>query len=193
MLVNQGMNHIVGGQIPGRLGNARTNVVPYRDFQTSDGYVLVACGNDGQFQNLCRLLELPELGADRRFCNNVGRLNGRAELEAKLAAAIRRWSSAAFFTAMERASVPGGPVNRIDQVLADPQIKARGLLHRMERQDGTPVTVIGYPSQFSRTPATYRIAPQTLGEDTDAVLAQFGVDAATGARLRAEGITRGKH
>jgi crotonobetainyl-CoA:carnitine CoA-transferase CaiB-like acyl-CoA transferase len=193
VLVNQGMNHIVGGQIPGLLGNAHPNVVPYRDFQTSDGYVLVACGNDGQFQNLCRLLELPDLGADPRFRNNVGRLKGRAELEAKLAAAIRRWSSAAFFAAMEQAGVPGGPVNRIDQVLADPQIKARGLLHRMERQDGTPVTVIGYPSQLSRTPATYRIAPQTLGEDTDAVLAQFGVDAATGARLRAEGITRGKH
>jgi crotonobetainyl-CoA:carnitine CoA-transferase CaiB-like acyl-CoA transferase len=188
VLVNQGMNHIVGGQIPGRLGNAHPNVVPYRDFQTADGYVLVACGNDGQFQNLCRMLDLSELGAEPRFLKNVGRLKDRDELEGRLAAAIRQWSSADLFAAMDRSGVPGGPVNRVDQILADPQIKARGLLHTMERQDGTPVTVIGYPSLLSRTPATYRLAPQTLGEDTASVLAQFGVDDAERARLRENGI-----
>ena len=186
--MNQGMNHIVGGQIPGRLGNAHPNVVPYRDFQTADGYVLVACGNDGQFQNLCRMLDLSELGAEPRFLKNVGRLKDRDELEGRLAAAIRQWSSADLFAAMDRSGVPGGPVNRVDQILADPQIKARGLLHTMERQDGTPVTVIGYPSLLSRTPATYRLAPQTLGEDTASVLAQFGVDDAERARLRENGI-----
>lgn len=191
VLVNQGMNHIVGGMVPGRLGNSHPNVVPYREFQTADGYVLVACGNDGQFQNLCALLGLPELGADPRFRDNVGRLRDRAELEAKLGAAIRGWSSRDLFAAMEAAGVPGGPINRIDQILADPQIEARGLLRRMERPDGTPVTVIGYPGRLSRTPATYRVAPQTLGEATDAVLAELGVDEETGARLREKGITRG--
>jgi crotonobetainyl-CoA:carnitine CoA-transferase CaiB-like acyl-CoA transferase len=191
VLVNQGMNHIVGGMIPGRLGNAHPNVVPYRDFECSDGHVLVACGNDGQFQNLCRMLGLTELGSDPRFRNNVGRLKDRVELEAKLAAAIHRWTSADFFAAMEEAGVPGGPIHRVDQVLADPQIAARGMLHRMERPDGTPVTVIGYPSQLSRTPATYRIAPQTLGEATDDVLGRFGIDEATRDRLRQEGIING--
>ena len=134
------MNHIVGGLTPRRLGNSHPNVVPYRDFETADGHVLVACGNDGQFQSLCKLLGLTELADDPRFRNNVGRLKDRAELEEKLAAAIRGWTSAEFFDGMEKAGVPGSPINRIDQVLADPQIAARGLLKQMERSDGTPVS-----------------------------------------------------
>jgi len=192
LLVNQGMNYLVGGKVPGRLGNAHPNVVPYRDFETSDGHVLVACGNDAQFQSLCRLLGLFELADNPRFKRNDGRLKHRVEVEAKLADAIRTWSMAAFFAAMEEAGVPGGPINRIDQVLADPQIVSRGLVREMTRRDGTEVTVIGYPGRLSRTPATYRIAPQTLGEDTDEVLAQFGVDEAARGRLRAQGVINGR-
>ncbi len=188
VLVNQGMNHLVGGLKPGRLGNAHPNVVPYRDFQTSDGHVLVACGNDGQFQNLCRLLGLDEIADDPRFKKNDGRLKHRVELEAKLADAIRGWTSVVFYAAMEEAGVPGGPIYTIDQTLGDPQIAARGLLKQMKRDDGTPLTVIGYPAQLSRTPATYRIAPQTHGQDTLNILAQFGVDEAAQERLRAQGV-----
>jgi crotonobetainyl-CoA:carnitine CoA-transferase CaiB-like acyl-CoA transferase len=192
VLVNQGMNYLVGGQKPGRLGNAHPNVVPYRDFETSDGYVLVACGNDGQFYSLCRLLKLPELADDVRFKKNDGRLKHRVELEGKLADAVRTWTSVGFFAAMEAAGVPGGPINTIDQALVDPQIAARGMLLEMRRRDGTPVTVIGYPSKLSRTPASYRIAPQTHGEDTDEILAGFGVDKAARARLRAQGVIDGR-
>jgi crotonobetainyl-CoA:carnitine CoA-transferase CaiB-like acyl-CoA transferase len=188
VLVNQGMNYLVGGQKPGRLGNAHPNVVPYRDFETSDGYVLVACGNDGQFYSLCRLLKLPELADDVRFKKNDGRLKHRVELEGKLADAVRTWTSVGFFAAMEAAGVPGGPINTIDQALFDPQIAARGMLQEMRRRDGTPVTVIGYPSKLSLTPASYRIAPQTHGEDTDEILAEFGVNEAARARLRAQGV-----
>jgi crotonobetainyl-CoA:carnitine CoA-transferase CaiB-like acyl-CoA transferase len=188
VLVNQGMNYLVGGQKPGRLGNAHPNVVPYRDFETSDGYVLVACGNDGQFYSLCRLLKLPELADDVRFKKNDGRLKHRVELEGKLADAVRTWTSVGFFAAMEAAGVPGGPINTIDQALVDPQIAARGMLLEMRRRDGTPVTVIGYPSKLSRTPASYRIAPQTHGEDTDEILSGLGVDKAARARLRAQGV-----
>ena len=191
VLVNQGMNYLVGGLTPGRLGNAHPNVVPYRDFETSDGHVLVACGNDGQFQSLCGLLGLPEVADDPRFKRNDGRLKHRAELEARLAEAIKTRTMAAFFAAMECAGVPGGPINRIDQALADPQIVSRGLLQQMRRRDGTLITVIGYPGRLSRTPATYRIAPQTHGEDTDEVLAQFGVDEAARGRLRAQGVING--
>ncbi len=137
-----------------------------------------------------RLLNLPDLAADPRFRDNVGRLRDRRELEATLGAAIRQWTSGDFFAAMEARGVPGGPINRIDQILADPQVAARGLLKRMERSDGTPVTVIGYPSQLSRTPATYRIAPQSLGASTAEVLALLGVDEAERAALRDKGIIR---
>jgi crotonobetainyl-CoA:carnitine CoA-transferase CaiB-like acyl-CoA transferase len=193
VLVNQGMNYLVGGLTPGRLGNAHPNVVPYRDFETSDGHVLVACGNDGQFKSLCGLLGLPEVADDPRFKRNDRRLKHRAELEARLAEAIKTRTMAAFFAAMERAGVPGGPINRIDQALADPQIVSRGLLQQMRRRDGTLITVIGYPGRLSRTPATYRIAPQTHGEDTDEVLAQFDVDEAARGRLRAQGVINGGH
>jgi len=188
VLVNQGTNYLVGGKIPGRLGNAHPNVVPYREFEAADGHVLVACASDRQFQNLCGVLGLLETAGDPWFKSNDGRLKHRAELEGKLADAVRTWTSAALFAAMEAAGVPGGPINSIEQALADPQIVARGLLRQMTRQDGTPVTVIGYPSQLSRTPATYRIAPQTHGQDTEDVLAQFGVDEAARARLKSEGV-----
>ncbi len=188
VLVNQGMNYLVGGMTPGRLGNSHPNVTPYREFETADGYVLVACGSDGQFHSLCRLLGLQDAASDSRFKKNDGRLKHRVELEAKLAEAIKAWTSAGFFAALEEAGVPGGPINTIAQTLADPQVVARGLLQQMTRDDGTPVTVIGYPSQFSRTPATYRIAPQTHGQDTAQVLAQFGVDEAARARLKLEGV-----
>jgi crotonobetainyl-CoA:carnitine CoA-transferase CaiB-like acyl-CoA transferase len=189
VLVNQAMNYLVGGEAPGRLGNAHPNIVPYRDFATADGHVLVACGNDGQFRALCGFLGLDEAAADPRFATNAGRMQDRVELEATLQAAIARWSSAAFFTAMTEAGVPGGPINRIDQTLSDPQIVARDLVHTLYRDDGTPVRVIGYPSKFSRTPPTYRIAPQRHGQDTDIVLRDLlGLDDATLARLRAAGV-----
>jgi crotonobetainyl-CoA:carnitine CoA-transferase CaiB-like acyl-CoA transferase len=189
VLVNQAMNYLVGGVVPGRLGNAHPNVVPYRDFATEDGHVLVACGNDGQFRMLCGFLGLDEVAADPRFATNAGRIEHRVELEATLQAAIAHWSSAAFFTAMTEAGVPGGPINRIDQVLSDPQVVARELVHTMHRDDGTPVQVIGYPSKFSRTPPTYRIAPQRHGQDTDAVLRDLlGLDDAALTRLRAGGV-----
>lgn len=189
VLVNQAMNYLVGGMVPGRLGNAHPNVVPYRDFATADGHVLVACGNDGQFRALCGFLGLEAIAADPRFATNAGRVQDRVALEAALAAAIALWPSAAFFTAMTQAGVPGGPINRIDQVLSDPQIVARELVQTLQRDDGTPVQVIGYPAKFSRTPPTYRIAPQRHGQDTDVVLRdRLGLDEATLSELRTAGV-----
>jgi crotonobetainyl-CoA:carnitine CoA-transferase CaiB-like acyl-CoA transferase len=189
VLVNQAMNHLVGGLVPQRLGNAHPNVVPYRDFQTADGHVLITCGNTGQFKALCALLGLESVAADERFQQNDGRLADRDELEATLGRAIATWTSADLFAAMDRFGVPGGPINRIDQVFQDEQVKARGLVHPMTRADGTVIEVVGYPSQLSRTPATYRVAPQRQGQDTAAVLQeQLGLDAAEIERLVAGGI-----
>ncbi|MDA8250970.1 MAG: CaiB/BaiF CoA-transferase family protein [Rhodospirillales bacterium] len=193
VLVNQAMNYLVGGVVPTRLGNAHPNVVPYRDFAAADGGVLVACGNDGQFRALCRLLGRPDLAEDVAYADNAGRLRHRVALEAALAAAIAVWRSADLYAAMEQAGVPGGPVNRIDQTLADPQIAAREMLRTMHRDDGTAVRVIGYPAKLSRSPASYRIAPQQHGQETAAVLGErLGVDAAELARLRAAGVVGGR-
>ncbi|MFC4168392.1 CaiB/BaiF CoA transferase family protein [Teichococcus aestuarii] len=191
LLVNQGMNYLVGGAVPQRLGNDHPNVVPYRDFAAADDYVIVACGNDGQFRALCQLLGLDEMAEDPRYATNAGRARERRTLELALAKAIAPWKAADLLAAMAKAGVPGGPINTIDQVLADPQVAARGLLQAMRRADGTALTVIGYPGRFSRTPPSYRQAPPWLGQDTEAVLAgTLGLEPREIARLQAAGVVQ---
>jgi crotonobetainyl-CoA:carnitine CoA-transferase CaiB-like acyl-CoA transferase len=189
VLVNQAMNFLVGGVVPKRLGNDHPNVVPYRDFATADDYILVACGTDGQFRALCGLLGRPDLAGDPRFATNAGRSQARRALEVELAKSIAPWRAAELLAAMEAAGVPGGPIATIDQVLTGPQVAARDLLQQMQREDGTPVTVIGYPGRFSLTPPTYRRAPPRLGQDTRAVLSDMlGLGVEELERLQAAGV-----
>lgn len=170
LLANQASNYLNGGMIPRRLGNEHPNVVPYQDFETADGNVLVAIGNDRQFRAFCTLVGREDLGADPRFRESPGRSVNRAPLQSQLASAIKQWKSADLLAAMEAAKLPGGPVNSIPVVLKDPQIAARGLIKTMHRPDGTPVTVLGFPAKFSATPPEYRRAPPRTGADTAEVL-----------------------
>ncbi|MBD9629664.1 CaiB/BaiF CoA transferase family protein [Pseudomonas sp. PDM19] len=188
LMANQAMNHLVSGQVPQRLGNAHPNVVPYRDFACNDDYILVACGSDGQFQALCRLLGRDDLGDDPRFTRNPGRSQHRRELEVELAKSISGWHAADLLAAMEKAGVPGGPINNLQQALADPQVQARGLLQTLTRQDGTEVTLLGYPARFSASPPTYRLAPPMFAQDTAQVLAeQLGLATEQLAELAGKG------
>jgi crotonobetainyl-CoA:carnitine CoA-transferase CaiB-like acyl-CoA transferase len=189
LLVNQAMNYLVGGAVPRRLGNAHPNVVPYRDFAASDDYILVACGSDGQFRALCGLLDRDDLVTDPRFATNAGRNRDRRSLEVELARSIAPWRAADLLAAMEKAGVPGGPINSVDQVLEDPQIVAREMLRVMRRDDGTDVQVIAFPARLSRSPASYRLAPPRLGQDTREVLAaELGLSAAEIDRLLVAGV-----
>ncbi len=189
MLSNQAMNYLVGQTIPRRLGNGHPNVVPYRDFATADGSVLVAVGNNGQFNALCRLLGRADLADDVRFATNAGRNTHRQMLEAALASEISTWQSARFIAAMEAAGVPGGPVNTIDEALTSPHVIERGLLHRLTRDDGAEVEVVGFPAQMSGSPASYRRAPPRLGQDTADVLTSIlGFDACEIERLNDSGV-----
>jgi len=188
LMANQAMNHLVSGQVPQRLGNAHPNVVPYRDFACKDDYILVACGSDGQFQALCRLLGREDLGGDPRFTRNPGRSQHRRELEVELAKSIAGWRAADLLAAMEKAGVPGGPINNLQQALTDPQVQARGLLQTLTRQDGTEVTLLGYPARFSASPPTYRLAPPIFAQDTTQVLAeQLGLSSEQLAELAGKG------
>jgi crotonobetainyl-CoA:carnitine CoA-transferase CaiB-like acyl-CoA transferase len=166
VLVNQAMNYLVGGTIPQRLGNAHPNVVPYRDFATADGFILIAVGNDRQFAALCKLLARTDLLADERFTTNVNRVQNRERLEVALASAILPWNASPLLEAMAAAGIPGGPVNQVNVALTDAHLDARRMIHRLRRRDGTDIPVIGYPAQLSRSPASYRLAPPGLGEDT---------------------------
>lgn len=188
-LANQGMNWLVGGVVPRRLGNGHPTVVPYRVFATRTGDVIVASANDGQFRALCRLLGRDDLLADSRFATIATRQLHRTELDATLAETILRWESEAFIKAMEAHGVPGGPINRIDQVFADPQIKARGLVQELQTEAGSTIPIVGFPSRLSKTPATYRTAPPHLGQQTDKVLTErLGLSEAELATLKAGGV-----
>lgn len=172
LLANQASNYLNGGMIPRRLGNQHPNTVPYQDFACADGDILVALGNDRQFREFCALIGLPELPDDPRFVANSGRSLNRDALLAAMRPAVAKWQSGALIAAMARAKLPGGKVNEIPEILADPHVAARGLVHRMTRSDGTPVDVLGFPSKLSRTPADYRIAPPRSGENTRGVLGE---------------------
>ncbi|QCG93369.1 CoA transferase [Azospirillum sp. TSA2s] len=192
VLANQAMNWLVGGMVPGLMGNKHPNVVPYRTFKARDGHVIVATGNDGQFRALCRLLGLEEVAASPRFADNASRLALRDELEGLLADAIANWDQAALIAAMAEAGVPGGPINRIDQVFAEPHLAERGLVREMTLEDGRKVPVVGYPARLSNSPATYRRPPPRLGQQTAEVLEEMlGYSPDRVEQLRSSGVLGG--
>lgn len=188
LLANQASNYLNGGMVPRRLGNQHPNTVPYQDFSCADGDVLVALGNDRQFHKFCDLIGRADLPADPRFVANKDRSLNRAALLAEMQSAVGSWQSADLIAAMGAAKLPGGKVNEIPEILADPHVAARGLVQDMVRSDGTQVKVLGFPSKLSRTPADYRLAPPRSGEDTRAVLHRLGLAEAELDGLFAAGV-----
>ena len=172
LLSMQASNWLNGEMRPRRLGNEHPTTVPYQDFHCSDGEILVALGNDRQFRAFCTLLGRPELADDPRFIDNGARSPNRKALQDELRPLIATWSSADLLAAMDAAGLPGGRVNEIPEILADPQIEARELVQTLTRSDGTEVRVLGFPAKFSATPPNYRAAPPRSGENTLAVLAR---------------------
>ena len=168
-LANQTMNYLTAGAAPGRMGNAHPNVVPYQDFPTADGDMILAVGNDGQFARLCAAAGEPGWAADPRYATNAARVGNRDTLIPALSAVTRTRSTAEWVSALEAAGVPCGPINTLADVFADPQIQARGMQRAMQR-DGATVQLVANPVRMSATPPTYRRAPPRLGADTRDVL-----------------------
>jgi crotonobetainyl-CoA:carnitine CoA-transferase CaiB-like acyl-CoA transferase len=125
VLANQALNWMVSGKVPQRMGNGHANLVPYQAFSTADGEVIIAVGNDRQFERLCAVLQLPELAGDERYRTNAGRVTHRGELIARLKAAISARGRNELSEALEAAGIPAGPINDVSQVFADPQVAAR--------------------------------------------------------------------
>lgn len=189
MLANQGANWLVGGAQPRRLGNNHPNVVPYRVFGALDGFVIVACGNDSQFQRLCVALDARELAEDERFRANAGRILHRDLVDSTLAQLISRKKRDELVALLEKAGVPCGPINNVPDVFADPHVQARGLATELERGDGEKIPTVGFPVRLSETPASCRTAPARLGADTDHVLHDWlGLDPDRIETLRAKGV-----
>ena len=189
LLANQASSWLNGGPEPHRMGNQHPSMAPYQDFACADGEILIALGNDRQFRDFCAVLGLDELGGDPRFADSASRAANRAALLDALSPVIASWPSDDLIAAMDRAKLPGGKVNTIPQALAHPQVAARGMVREIAREDGTPVHFLGFPAQFSKTPANYRHAPPRSAQDTHAVLQRdLGLDQTELERLLAQGI-----
>ena len=189
VLANQALNYLVGGKPPGRLGNAHPNIVPYQAFPTKDGHIILAVGNDRQFREFCAIAGLDTLAAEERFASNRGRVENRAELIPQIAAVMKAKTTAQWVAALEAAAVPCGPINRLDEVFADEQVKARGLKLELTRADGTVTPSVASPLRFSESPVEYARAAPALGADTGEVLTGvLGLSEAAIAALKAKGI-----
>ena len=187
-LANQAMNYLVGETVPKRLGNAHPNIVPYQVFATSDGFLILAVANDGQFRRFCKAADIEHLAADPRFVTNAERVGNRDALIAMLKPVFAARSTATWINALEAANVPCGPINSIDQVFADPQAIARGLKVAMNHASAGAIDLVASPLRLSKTPPEYRSAPPLLGENTDAVLGELGLSPAEIAGLRKTGV-----
>ncbi len=181
-LANQASNYLVGGVVPTRQGTAHPNIVPYQVMPATDGYFMLAVGNDGQFARLCEVIGEPGLATDPRYATNNARVANRELLVPHLQQILSTRPAAEWLAALEQAVVPANPVNRIDQVFADPQVQARGLRIELPHAGGGTVPMVRNPLKFSATPLRYEQAAPVLGQHTSAVLEE--VLAIDGERLR---------
>jgi crotonobetainyl-CoA:carnitine CoA-transferase CaiB-like acyl-CoA transferase len=165
VLANQALNYLVGGKVPQRLGNAHPNIVPYQTFETADGHIIMAVGNDRQYAEYCKIIGAPEL-ASAPYDTNRGRVENRATLIPLLAPLMKRRTTSDWVAAFESAAVPCGPINTIDQMFANEQVLARGMQIGMTREDGVQVPGVANPIVFSETPIEYGAPSPKLGHST---------------------------
>ena len=164
--------------------------MPYNTFASADGYVILAVGNDSQFQKWCGFAGAADLAADARFATNSLRVTHRQELYALMPAYMRAKTSREWVEGLAKLGVPCSPVNTLDQVFADPQVQARGMRLDMPHASAAAGTVplVANPLKMSATPPGYRHSPPTLGQHTDEVLVELlGIGEGERARLRAAG------
>jgi crotonobetainyl-CoA:carnitine CoA-transferase CaiB-like acyl-CoA transferase len=170
VLANQGMNYLVTGQAPRRIGNGHPSVVPYQHFPASDGQFLLTAGNDAQFRKAMQVLGLAKEGADPRFATNPLRVVNREALLALMSERTKTRRIDEWVSAMEAAGVPCGPINTIDRVFADPQVQARGMRLSLPHSVAGRVPSVANPMRFSQTPIRYGDGPPALGQHTHEVL-----------------------
>ncbi len=187
LLANMNTNFLASGKPPVRWGNAHPNIVPYQTFQTSDGWIIVAVGNDGQFRKFVEAGGRPELADDERFATNPSRVRHRDTLVPILAEMVKTRGKADWIGALEAAGVPCGPINELDEVFDNEQVVARGMQVSLPHPCGADVKLVRNPIRMSATPPDARTAPPLLGAQTEDVLRDMlGYDAARIAALKAK-------
>jgi crotonobetainyl-CoA:carnitine CoA-transferase CaiB-like acyl-CoA transferase len=187
-LANVASNYLVSGETPGRYGNAHPNIVPYQTFATADGHLALGVGSDGQFRRLCAVLARPSLAEDPRFRTNPERVAHREALVAELEKVFQTRPTADWIGALRAADIPAAPINDVGQALSHPQAAARDMVTAVAHPQTGAVPLVNSPLNLSATPPTIRRPPPLLGEQTTAVLAELGYDAADIERLQEQGI-----
>ncbi len=191
-LANQAMNFLASGREPARLGNAHPNIVPYQDFATLDGHVIVTIGNDAQFRRFCGAIGRPDLADDPRHATNTARLASRESLIPQIQAQMALQPSAHWLRTLESLAVPCGPINGLADVFADPQVLQRGMRVPMPGAQAGGAELVGNPLHLSATPVEYRSAPPVLGAHTEPVLREMlGLAPQALAELRRNGAIAG--
>ena len=189
MLANMNTNYLASGVAPKRWGNAHPNIVPYQTFHAADGWIIVAVGNDGQFRKFVTAGGRPELADDPRFATNPQRVAHRDALVPILAEMVLPRTREQWILDLERAGVPCGPINTLDEVFENEQVVARGLRVDLPHPTGGTVKLVGSPMKMSATPPEALRHPPLLGEHTDVVLDEtLGYSAEQIAALRAKGV-----
>jgi crotonobetainyl-CoA:carnitine CoA-transferase CaiB-like acyl-CoA transferase len=184
-LANQSMNYLVGGRVPGRMGTAHPNLVPYQAFATRDGEMMLAVGNDRQFSACMACLGHEELAQDQRFASNAARVENRDELVTIVGDVLRRESTDYWLEKLSELGVPAGPINDVAEVLSNDFAAERGLVRSIRNGAGDEVPLVSNPVDFSATPAVYARPPPLLGEHTEEVLREWlGYSAETVGALR---------
>ncbi|MGK9200750.1 CaiB/BaiF CoA transferase family protein [Sinorhizobium meliloti] len=177
VLANQALNFLVSGKAPRRLGNAHPNIAPYQVFPTADGHLIVAVGNDRQFVKFCELLGRPDLASDARYHTNADRVQHRESLTPELAAEAAKFERDTLLARLEAAGVPGGPINSVADVFADPQVVHRQMRVETPHTGAAAGTSPGVrtPIRFSGATLSLERGVPRLGEHTDEVLAEIGM------------------
>jgi crotonobetainyl-CoA:carnitine CoA-transferase CaiB-like acyl-CoA transferase len=190
MMANVASAALMTGREPARFGNGHPTIVPYESCATSDGKVVIAVGNDGQFAALCRLLDRSDLAADDRFARNSGRVTNRSELLAILKPLIAARTTATWLTGLRSVGVPAGEVRGVGTALAAPETTARDIVRRVPHPTAGEVGLVASPLRLGRTPVVDPLAPPLLGADSEAILAELGYDPERISRLVSAGVVR---
>jgi crotonobetainyl-CoA:carnitine CoA-transferase CaiB-like acyl-CoA transferase len=188
-LINEGMNHLHTGKVPKAWGTAHATIVPYQAYPTADGHFILAVGNDRQFRAFCTFAGDPDLGSDPRFATNALRVANREDCDARVKALTVKHPTAHWVEGLSKLAVPCGPVNTIDKVFTDPQVKARDMVVEVPHSaTGKRERYIASPIKMSATPVEYRRGAPMVGEHTEEVLGELlGLDKGAVAKLRASG------
>ena len=169
-LANQAMNYFATGESPRPLGNAHPNIVPYQTFRTSDGNIILACGNDNLFNKFCEVAGCAQLAKDSRFATNAERVRNRDEITRLLKEIFAKRTTRDWVKLLDGAGVANGPINTIEQVFEEPQVQARGLKIELPHASAGKVPLVASPMRFSATPLRHEVPPPTLGQHTDEIL-----------------------